>query len=140
MRHSQSSRCARPKFNILLHAGANGGMGVQIDDARSFLTKFVGTTQSFDKDALIDYFREMIVTHVKTYLTNVMSQVSFVTVNTKLDEMSEAMHTALSEKVKKFGVKLIKFFISSIQLNKDNYEKIQIALANTGTMGITATA
>lgn len=129
-----------PKFNILLHAGANGGMGVQIDNARSFLTKFVGTTQSFDKDALIDYFREMIVTHVKTYLTNVMSQVSFVTVNAKLDEMSAAMHTALAEEVKKFGVKLIKFFVSSIQLDKDDYEKIQIALANAGAMGITATA
>lgn len=129
-----------PKFNILLHAGANGGMGVQIDDARSFLTKFVGTTQSFDKDVLVDYFREMIVTHVKTYLTNVMSQVSFVTVNAKLDEMSEAMHNALAEEVKKFGVKLIKFFISSIQLDKDDYEKIQTALANAGAMGITATA
>lgn len=129
-----------PKFNILLHVGANGGMGVQIDDARSFLTKFVGTTQSFDKDALIDYFREMIVTHVKTYLTNVMSQVSFVTVNAKLDEMSAAMHTALAEEVKKFGVKLVKFFVSSIQLDKDDYEKIQIALANAGAMGITATA
>lgn len=129
-----------PKFNILLHAGANGGMGVQIDDARSFLTKFVGTTQSFDKDALVDYFREMIVTHVKTYLTNVMSQVSFVTVNAKLDEMSAAMHTVLAEEVKKFGVKLIKFFVSSIQLDKDDYEKIQIALANAGAMGITANA
>lgn len=129
-----------PKFNILLHVGANGGMGVQIGDARSFLTKFVGTTQSFDKDALIDYFREMIITHVKTYLTNVMSQVSFVTVNAKLDEMSAAMHTALAEEVKKFGVRLIKFFVSSIQLDKDDYEKIQIALANAGAMGITATA
>lgn len=129
-----------PKFNILLHAGANGGMGVQIDDSRSFLTKFVGTTQSFDKDALIDYFREMIVTHIKTYLTNVMSQVSFVTVNAKLDEMSAAMHTALAEEVKKFGVKLIKFFISSIQLDKNDYEKIQIALVNAGAVGITATA
>ena len=129
-----------PQFNILLHAGANGGMGVQIEDSRTFLTKFVGTTKSFNKDILIDYFREMIVTHVKTHLTNVMSKVSFVTVNSKLDEMSTAMYELLCEEIKKFGVKLIKFFISSIQLDKDDYEKIQIALANAGAMGITASA
>ena len=69
-----------------------------------------------------------------------MSKVSFVTVNSKLDEMSTAMNELLSEEIKKFGVKLIKFFISSIQLDKDDYEKIQIALANAGAMGITAKA
>lgn len=129
-----------PKFNILLHAGANGGMGVQITDSKQFLSRFVGTTHSFDKETLISYFREMIVTHVKTYLTNVMSKVSFVTVNSQLDDMSKAMHEALNTEIQEFGVSLINFFVSSIQLDKDDYEKIQTALANAGAMGITATA
>lgn len=129
-----------PKFNILLHAGANGGMGVQIYDAKQFLSRFVGTTHSFDKETLISYFREMIVTHVKTYLTNVMSKVSFVTVNSQLDDMSKAMHEVLNIQTQEFGVRLVNFFVSSIQLDKDDYEKVQIALANAGAMGITASA
>ena len=129
-----------PKFNILLHAGANGGMGVQISDAKKFLSRFVGTAHSFEKETLISYFREMIVTHIKTYLTNVMSKVSFVTVNSQLNDMSKAMHEVLNAEIQEFGVNLINFFVSSIQLDKDDYEKIQIALANAGAMGITASA
>lgn len=129
-----------PKFNILLHAGANGGMGVQIEDSKKFLIKFVGTKNNFDKQTLIDYFRELIITRTKTYLTKIMSQVSFVTVNSKLDEISAAMYEMLANDIKPFGVKLINFFVSTIQLDKADYEKIQIALANAGAIGIAATA
>ena len=129
-----------PKFNILLHAGASGGMGVQIEDARKFLLKFVGTKNNFDKQALTDYFRELIITRVKTYLTKIMSQVSFVTVNSKLDEISAAMHEMLANDIKTFGIKLINFFVSVIQLDKDDYEKIQNALAEAGAVGIAASA
>lgn len=129
-----------PKFNILLHAGASGGMGVQIEDSRKFVLKFVGTKNNFDKQALTDYFRELIITRVKTYLTKIMSQVSFVTVNSKLDEISAAMHEMLANDIKTFGVKLINFFVSVIQLDKDDYEKIQNALAEAGAVGIAASA
>lgn len=129
-----------PKFNILLHAGANGGMGVQIEDSRKFLIKFVGTKNSFDKQTLTDYFRELIITRTKTYLNKIMSQVSFVTVNSKLDEISTAMHEMLAADIKPFGVKLINFFVSTIQLDKSDYEKIQTALADAGAVGIAATA
>ena len=129
-----------PKFNILLHAGASGGMGVQIEDSRKFLMKFVGTKNSFDKQTLIEYFRELIITRTKTYLNKIMSQVSFVTVNSKLDEISAAMHEMLANDIKPFGVKLINFFVSTIQLDKDDYEKIQTALADAGAVGIAATA
>lgn len=129
-----------PKFNILLHAGANGGMGIQIADSRKFLVKFVGTVNSFDKDTVSSYFRELIVMRIKTYLTNIMTHVSFVTVNAKLDEMSSAMFEALSGEMSEFGVKLIKFFVSAIQLAKDDYERIQTALSEASAIGIAATA
>ena len=42
--------------------------------------------------------------------------------------------------IQEFGVRLINFFVSSIQLDKDDYEKIKTALANAGAMGIKTTA
>jgi len=129
-----------PKFNILIHAGASGGMGVQIGDSRKFLVKLVGTTNSFDKNTLIDYFREMIITRVKTNLHSIMSKVSFVTVNSHLDDMSKAMHQNIDADIKDFGVKLINFLISTIQLSESDYEKIQAALAEASSVGITASA
>lgn len=129
-----------PKFNILIHAGVNGGMGIQIENSRMFLEKIVGTMNPFSKESFITYFREMIATRVKTYLTKIMSSVSFVTVNTRLDDMSKAMFDMLSTELAEFGVKLVKFFVSSIKLDKDDYERIQSALADAGAVGIAATA
>ncbi|MDR2559624.1 MAG: SPFH domain-containing protein [Oscillospiraceae bacterium] len=129
-----------PKFNILLHAGASGGMGVQIEDARKFLIKFVGTASGFNRDALTDYFREIMSARVKTYLNNIMSRMSFVTVNSHLDEMSKAMHESLSAEMEVFGVKLINFIVSTIKLDERDYGLIQTALAEASAVGIAAMA
>lgn len=129
-----------PKFNILLHVGANGGMGVQIEDSRKFLIKFIGTQSNFSKEMLSLYFREMITTRVKTHLANIMSQVSFVTVNAHLDEISGAMESVISNDMKEFGVKLIKFIVSAIQLSERDYKQVQDALAIASSVGIAAQA
>lgn len=125
-----------PRFNILLHAGASGGMGVQIDNSRKFLTKLIGTANAFDKESLITYFREMIITRVKTYLTKAMSDISFITINAHLDEMSTAMQGILNEDISEFGVKLIKFFVSTIQLEEKDYEQVQQALSRVSSRSI----
>lgn len=129
-----------PKFNILLHAGASGGMGVQIDDSRKFLIKLVGTQADFSKQSLINYFREIVTTRVKTHLTNIMSQVSFVTVNSYLDDMSKAMQEVLDDDIKEFGVKLIKFLVSTIRLTDSDYAQLQEALLKASSVGIAAQA
>jgi len=129
-----------PKFNILLHAGASGGMGVQIEDSRVFLIKFVGASIGFTKESLTDYFREIIVARVKTHLTNLMSQVSFVTINAHLDDMSRAMLPILAENMREFGVKLFNFIVSTIRLAEKDYELVQTALAEASAVGIAAAA
>ncbi len=125
-----------PKFQILLHTGANGGMGVQIADSRKFLVKFTGTQQSFSTETLTGYFKEMIMTRVKSHLTTVMSQVSFVVVNSYLNDISAAMHEVLGEEMQEFGVKLVKFFVSGIQLSQTDYEKVQTSLSTAASRNI----
>lgn len=125
-----------PQFKILLHAGANGGMGVQIEDSKKFLVKFVGTKNSFDKNTLIEYFRELIVTRTKTYLSKIMNKTSFVIVNQYLDDISTALRQKLAEDMKEFGVKLVKFFVSAIQLRESDYEQIQAALSRASSRDI----
>ena len=129
-----------PKFGIILHAGASGGLGIQIDDSRKFLVKLVGTLHDFSHATIQNYFREIITTRVKTYLTNVMSQVSFITVNSQLDDISQALQQNLSNDLAEFGVKLMKFMVSTIQLNEKDYELVQSALAEASVVGIAARA
>lgn len=129
-----------PQFHILIHAGANGGMGVQIEDSRKFLVKFSGTNREFTTESLVSYFREMIVTRVKSQLTTLLSQVSFTIANAHLNEMSSAMHEVLGEEMSEFGVKLVKFFVSGIRLADEDYQKIQSALSDASALGISSMA
>lgn len=125
-----------PKFQILLHAGANGGFGAQIEDSRKFITKLVGTRSVFDKTSLVDYFREIIATRAKTYLNRIMSETTFVLVNSHLEDISFALKEKLAEDMQEFGVKLINFFVSSIQLNAEDYTQVQQALARASSRNI----
>lgn len=109
---------------------------MQIDNSRKFLTKLIGTANAFDKESLITYFREMIITRVKTYLTKAMSDISFITINAHLDEMSTAMQGILNEDISEFGVKLVKFFVSTIQLEEKDYEQVQQALSRVSSRSI----
>lgn len=129
-----------PQFHILIHAGANGGMGVQIEDSRKLLVKFSGTNRKFTTETLMAYFREMITVHVKSHLTTLLSQVSFTIVNAHLNEMSSAMHEVLGEEMEEFGVKLIKFFVSGIRLDDGDYQKIQSTLSDASALGISSMA
>lgn len=129
-----------PQFHILIHAGANGGMGIQIGDGKKFLVSFNGTNREFTTESLVSYFREMIVTRVKSQLTTLLSQVSFTVANAHLNEMSAAMHEVLGEEMSEFGVKLVKFFVSGIRLADEDYQKIQSALSEASALGISSMA
>jgi membrane protease subunit (stomatin/prohibitin family) len=126
-----------PKYQIVIHAGANGGLGVQIEDSRKFITKLVGTKSVFDRDSLVNYFKELIATRTKTYLTRIMSEVPFILVNSRLDDISAALKEKLAEDMREFGVKLVNFFVSTIQLREnEHFEKIQSALAQAASRNI----
>ena len=129
-----------PQFHILIHAGANGGMGVQIGDSKQFLVSFNGTNREFTTESLTSYFREMIVTRVKSQLTTLLSQVSFTIANAHLNEISAAMQEVLGEEMAEFGVKLVKFFVSGIRLADEDYQKIQSALSDASALGISSMA
>ncbi len=125
-----------PYFKILLHVGASGGMGVQILDSRKFLVKLVGTRNVFDKDTLVKYFRERIVTRTKTYLNVIMGNINFAVVNSHLDDISSALQDKLNEDLKEFGVTLVDFFVSTIKISEKDYEEVQGALSAVSRRGI----
>lgn len=129
-----------PQFRMLIHAGANGGMGVQIGDSKRFLVSFNGTNRAFTTEALVSYFREMIVTRVKSQLTVMLGQVGFTSINAHLNEISAAMQERLGEEMAEFGVKLVKFFVSGIRLADEDYNKIQNILTDATSMDIMSAA
>jgi membrane protease subunit (stomatin/prohibitin family) len=125
-----------PRFNILLNAGASGGMGLQIANSRKFLTKLVGTEQNLTTERLQGYFRENVATRVKSYLTRIMSETSFVIVNQHLNDISAALQNQLAIDLEEFGIKLVNFFVSTIHIPDEDKEKIKDALAHVSARAI----
>lgn len=129
-----------PQFRMLVHAGANGGMGVQIEDSRAFLVSFNGTGREFTTENLTAYFREMIVTRVKSHLTDMLSRVGFTMINAHLNEFSASMQERLGAEMAEFGVRLVKFFVSGVRMDDQDYEKVQTILSDATGMDIMSAA
>ena len=125
-----------PRFNILLNVGASGGMGLQAAHSRKFLTKLVGTEQNLTTDRLQGYFRENIAMRVKSYLSRIMSETSFVIVNQHLNDISVALQNQLALDMEDFGIKLVNFFVSTIHIPDEDKEKIKDALARVSARAI----
>lgn len=117
-----------PTFNIPLNVGASGSMEFIINDSRKFLIKVVGTQKDVSTDKLVKYFREKISTKVKSYLAKIMSEVSYLTINQYLDEISEALKNKLNNDFEVYGVNLINFYLSTIAIPSEDTDKVKEVL------------
>jgi len=113
-----------PNFKIPLSVGASGIFEVIINDSRLFVNKVVGTQKIVNHDKLIIYFREKIVTHVKTHLAKVMSEVSYLTISQSLDDISIALKDVLKKEFHKIGIKLEEFYLSNVFIPPEQTKKI----------------
>lgn len=125
-----------PKFQILLNVGASGAMGITVTDARKFVVKLVGTETGLSLDRLSLYFKELIATRVKTYLARIMNEVSFVVVNSHLNDISLAVQNKLSEDMQEYGILLPNFFVSTIHIPDEDKQKVKEALSMASARAI----
>lgn len=131
-----------PLYKVMLPIRANGQYGVQIEDTRMFLTKLVGTgtTPSFDRERLVSYFRGAIVTRAKDLIAKIIldQNISILQINSRLNEISDAMMQQLAEDFGEFGLKTKSFFVNSISTQDDDptVQKLKAALAKRAEMNI----
>lgn len=137
---SEPIRLQDPLYNILIPVVAHGQYGVQIEHSRKFLIKLVGTMNEFDRDKLREYFRGMILTIAKTVIAKeiVKKRISILEISAQLTELSEAIEAELSGRLAEFGLKLVNFFVSSIDVKEDDksIETLRGALAKRAEMSI----
>lgn len=122
-----------PKYNIILPVRANGQFGLTVDDSRKFLVKLVGTTEGMGKETLSTYFRGFLMTRIKGYISSMMvqKQISFLEINSYLNEISDELQKQIEILFADYGVKIKNFFVNSITIPEDDpsYLKIKNALA-----------
>ena len=128
------------KYNVILPIGANGQFGVRITDSRKCLLKLVGTVKEFSKRNLTQYFRGLLLSRIKDYITSEMVEhnLSFLEIHTHLIEISTSIEKQLKDKFDEYGFELLSFYINSIIVaeNDRSFTKLKEALAKKAEMDL----
>jgi membrane protease subunit (stomatin/prohibitin family) len=116
-----------PKYGVLLNIGCFGQFGLRVLDSRTLITQLVGTASSWDANTVLEYFRGVIITRVKDSVAKAVVQkgISVVGINAYVDELSEIVEYRLRDEFAKYGLELLKFFITSINVPDDEVAKLQ---------------
>jgi len=129
-----------PKYKIVVPVRSFGQFGIQIDDSRKFLVKLVGTSKSFDKNTLIQYFRGIIMTKIKDLISEylILKRISILEINAYIDDLSQEIGAKVNPIFEKYGVKVHEFAINSINVPEEDPSVVTLrrALAKKAEMDI----
>ncbi len=116
-----------PKYKVLISIGCFGQFGLRVSDPRVFVTQVVGTVPAWDGAIVLDYFRGAILTRVKDTVAKfaVEKDVSVSAITARIDEISQQVEERLRDEFAKYGLELLKFFISSITIPDEELKRIQ---------------
>ncbi len=105
-----------PTYNFPIKIGASGEMSLRAEDSRKLLVKVVGTEKTINQQMLMQKFRGFLLTHVKTYLANLIQEykINIFSIDEYLTEISKALHAKLAPDFMDYGIALERFFLTTI--------------------------
>lgn len=105
-----------PTYLFPLQIGASGEMTLRAEDARKLLVKVVGTTVGLTQQTLVQKFRGILMTRIKTYLSNLIREqkINIFSIDEYLTTMSETLHARLVPDFEEYGLTLEKFYVTTI--------------------------
>jgi len=131
---------------------ARGSYKIAIDNPTVFLSKLIGNNVSFisQQDLLDNYFSNEFQSKIKSCLTKLLNSIQseLLGIESRIDEFSELLQPTLAEVFDEYGVKLIKYSISAMDIDDDQLrrrydeigmdaiEKMRIAQADKEKMQI----
>lgn len=119
-----------PQFGYPINIGACGQWGFRISDSRSFVTQIVGAQLGADSQKIYSYFiGEIREKFGKTVNSLLCSGTPFFKINSQLPEIASAVLGEISPVFARFGIELINFNISSINIPQNEMAQIQAVMA-----------
>lgn len=130
-----------PKYQIRLRIRAFGQIGLKISDFAVFIKELIGSmgpSEVVNYDSVIDYFKGIIVTKVKTCIAQIIieERISALEISAKLSEISNKLTELISPDFAQFGLKLVNFYIKSVNFPDEDFEKINNILADKAAFEI----
>lgn len=117
-----------PKYKVFLTLRAFGQFGVQVEDARKFLVKLVGTAGYFNTDELVKNFRGIMLTKIKDHISSylVHKKISMLEISAYLEDISEFILEKVTNDFDDFGIKILNFNVNSINVPDDDPSVIKL--------------
>lgn len=111
-----------PIYGVFVPVRSHGIFGLQIDDAKRFLVKLVGTLPAFTKNDITRYFRGVYVSKVKDAISTyiVEHKVGILEINMYLDELSDYLRERIAPTMADYGISLTNFFVNDISVPEDD--------------------
>ena len=129
---------------LIVPVGSYGSMLLKIEDPASFFVQVVGKKVSMNKTELKEFLIPNIERSLKDYIADKIKQGKFdiFTIESMLEEASASTKRSIGKAFERFGLKLIDFYIQSIEVIGDNpeYLKIKASLADAASLRIRAKA
>ena len=133
------------KLRVASKVFARGAYRVKVGDGGKFLFKLIGNNiPSFGPEELQNYFKNEFLETIKTEIATVLVELEgeILGIQARQKEISDKISPVLSETFADYGVELLKFSISALEVDLDdevrrNYEaKLGNASADAEVMGI----
>lgn len=127
-----------PEFNIIVPVRAFGKYGITISNARLFFTLLIGTIKSFSAHDIYSYFSGLIITHVSDSISSkiMLDKVSVLEIPAYLKDLSDFVYSNFNHNFEEFGIKLVNFFIMSINIPVDDSSVLALKEATEKRMHI----
>lgn len=118
-----------PTYGFPLSIGACGEMSLKVENSRKLLVNLVGTESYLSQTKLVEYFRAVLMTKVKSYIAQVIKTkaISIFEIDERLAFFSDELRKLLIPDFLNYGIALERFFVTSV-LKPDGerqYEKFK---------------
>ena len=127
-----------PVYQVIIPLRAFGQYGVSVEDPGLFVEKLVGTAHAYTTDDLIRYFRGLVGSRVTDELSTALTEegISFVEASARIAELSERIAGRLQDFFAAYGIRLVSFFISSINApeNDPSVQRLKAVLSERQKM------
>ena len=118
-----------PTYKFPLSIGASGEMSLRIEDSRKFLIKVAGMDPEIDRQEMMQFFRALLMTKIKSYIAQTMSEqrLTIFNIDENLTLLSENLRILLKDDFSEYGVTLERFYVTTVVKpdGEENYEKFK---------------
>ena len=116
-----------PTYGFPIYIGASGEMSLRVDDSKKLVIKLVGTETELTQESLVEYFRSILMTRVKSYVAQTIkdNNISIFEIDERLNELSDEIKKLLREDFLDYGVSLERFQVMTILKPEDDENYIR---------------